>query len=160
MKIRSAVGLLSMVVAAPVFAGGMSAAAYVKTAGTSDLFERQSAQFVLQTTTDPKIRDFASMMLSAHTKSTADVKTAAKQAKVRVTPPVLMPAQSQMIVQLRAATGTARDAIYIAQQKTAHSQALAVQQAYATGGTATPLKAAAAKIVPVVKMHIAMLEAM
>lgn len=155
-----AVGLLSLCIAAPTLAQVMPASKYVDTAGASDLFERQSAQTVLETTTNPKVRDFAAMMLTAHAKSTASVKAAAVNAKVRVAPPMLMPAQSEMIAQLRAETGTARDAIYIAQQKTAHGEALAVQEAYANGGKALPLKLAAAKIVPVVKMHIAILKTM
>ena len=159
-KTISTIGLLSLCIATPALAQVMPAAEYVKTAGASDLFERQSAQVVLKTTTNPKVRKFASMMLTAHAKSTADVKAAAMKAKVPVAPPMLMPAQSEMIAQLRAETGMARDATYIAQQKTAHHQALAVQQDYASDGKAVPLKLAAAKIVPVVKMHITMLKTM
>lgn len=155
-----AIGLLSLCLAAPASAQVMPAAEYVKTAGACDLFERQSAQIVLETTTNPKVRNFASMMLTAHTKSNADVNAAAKKAKVPVAPPVLMPAQSDMIAQLRAETGMARDTTYVAQQKTAHGEALAFQQVYARDGKAVPLKLAAAKIVPVVKMHITMLKTM
>jgi putative membrane protein len=76
---------------------------------------------------------------------------------VKAAPPMLMPAQAEMIAQLKAETGPARDAAYIAQQRAAHGQALAVQQAYAADGTAPALKAAAGKIVPVVQEHIMML---
>lgn len=152
--------LTAATVAAPAMAQVMPAAEYVKTAGASDLFERQSAQVVLETTADPRLKSFATMMVSAHTQSTADVKAAAMRAKVPVAPPMLTPVQSEMIAQLRGETGPARDALYIAQQKAAHGQALAVQQAYAMGGTAVPLKAAAAKIVPVVQQHIMVLKTM
>jgi putative membrane protein len=67
---------------------------------------------------------------------------------------MLMPTQTELIAQLRAEQGPARDARYIAQQKAAHGQALSVQQAYAADGTALPLKEAAAKIVPVVEHHV------
>lgn len=160
MKKIFAAGALALLAATPAFADVMPAAKYVKAAGASDLFERQSAQIVLETTTDPKVRDFATMMLTAHTESTAEVKAAAKRGRVPVAPPALMPPQAEMIAQLRDETGPARDATYIAQQKAAHGQALAVQQAYAMDGKVQPLKMAAAKIVPVVKMHIAMLKAM
>jgi putative membrane protein len=148
------------IAAAPAFAQAMTPADYVMTAGASDLYERQSAQAVLETTTDPKVKSFATMMLDAHAKSTADVKAAAALSKVKTPPPMLMPAQTEMMAQLRAETGTARDATYIAQQRAAHGQALNVQQAYASGGTAPALKAAAAKIVPVVEHHIMLLKAM
>ena len=132
----------------------------MKTAGASDLYERQSSQVVLETTKNPKVASFAKMMLSAHAKSTADVKAAAAKSKVKAAPPMLTPAQAEMIAQLRAENGAARDATYVAQQKAAHGQALAVQKAYATEGKAVPLKMAAAKIVPVVQHHIALLKTM
>lgn len=135
----------------------MTPADYVATAGASDLYERQSSQTVLETTSDPKVRSFATMMLSAHMQSTAEVKAAAMRSGVEAAPPMLTPAQMEMIAQLRAETGSARDGAYIAQQKAAHGQALAVQQAYASEGTAPALKMAAGKIVPVVKHHIMML---
>jgi putative membrane protein len=148
---------IALLAAVPAMAQVMTPADYVKTAGASDLYERQSAQIVLQTTTNADVRAFADMMLSAHAQSTADVKAAAMKSKVAVTPPMLMPLQAEMIAQLTDETGAARDAAYIAQQKAAHNQALNVQKAYAMEGTAPALKAAAGKIVPVVQSHIAML---
>ena len=95
------------------------------------------------------------MMLEQHAKSTADAKAAAAAA-----PPKLTPPQAEMIAQLRAEPGKARDAAYIAQQRAAHGQALAVQQAYAMVGTAPALKLVTGKIVPVVEHHIMMLKTM
>ena len=150
----------AMLVAAPAAAQVMAPAEYVKTAGASDLYERQSSELVLQTTTDPRIREYAQMMIADHTKSTADVKAAALRSKVRPAPPMLMPLQTELVAQLRAEQGPARDRLYVAQQKASHNQALAVQQAYAAEGTAVPLRAAAATIVPVVQHHVEMLKAM
>lgn len=147
----------ALAIAAPAAAKVMAPADYVKTAGASDLFERQSSQTVLETTANPKVRSFAQMMVMQHQKSTDEVKAAAARSKVPAAPPMLTPAQAEMIAQLRAETGPARDAAYIAQQKASHGQALTLQQAYAASGTAPALRATAAKIVPVVKQHIAML---
>lgn len=147
----------ALLMAAPAAAQVMTPAEYVAAAGASDLYERQSAQIVLETSTNADVRSFASMMLSAHARSTAEVKAAAMKSRVAARPPMLTPLQMEMIAQLRAETGPARDAAYIAQQKAAHGQALAVQQAYASGGTAPALKMTAAKIALVVKSHIAML---
>lgn len=160
MKKTLLIAAATLDLASPSFAQVMSPDKYVMTAGASDLFERQSSQLVLESSKDPKVRNFATMMIGAHSKSTAMVKTAAMKAHVKASPPMLMPAQQEMIAQLRAENGAARDAAYVAQQKAAHNQALSVQQAYAMDGTAAPLKAAAAGIVPVVKQHIAMLKGM
>lgn len=149
----SAATLLAM----PALAQVMTPSEYVMTAGASDFFERQSAQTVLETTTNPAVKSFATMMLSAHSQSTAEIKAAAMKSKVKVAPPVLMPAQVEMIAELKAESGAARDAAYIAQQKAAHGQALSVQKAYAADGTAPALRMAAGKIVPVVQEHIMML---
>ena len=143
--------------AAPAFAQVMTPAEYVKTAGASDLYERQSSEIVLQTTANPQVRQFAQMMIAHHTKSTADVKAAAMRSRVAAPPPMLMPTQVELIAELRAEQGPARDAAYVAQQRQSHGQALAVQQAYAAEGTAPALRNAAAGIVPVVQSHIAML---
>lgn len=140
--------------ATPALAQVMSPADYAKTAGASDLYERQSSELVLASSTDPKVRAFATMMIAQHGQSTSEVKAAAAKARVKLAPPALTPLQSELIAQLQAETGPARDARYIAQQKAAHGQALSVQKAYAAGGTALPLRNAAAKIVPVVEHHI------
>ena len=146
--------------AAPAMAQVMTPAEYVATAGASDLYERTSSQTVLETTQDPKVRAFAQMMITEHAKSTADVKTAAARSRVPAAPPKLTPLQTELVTQLRAEQGPARDAAYVAQQKASHGQALNVQKAYAMEGTAPALKAAAAGIVPVVEKHIELLKTM
>ncbi len=149
-----------LVVAAPAAAQVMTPAAYVATAGASDLYEQTASRIVLETTGDPKVRAFAQMMVGDHAKSTAAVKAAAAKSGVRAAPPKLTPLQTELVAQLRGEAGPARDAAYVAQQKVAHGQALTVQKAYAMDGTAPALKAAAAGIVPVVEHHVAMLKTM
>jgi putative membrane protein len=146
--------------AVPALAQVMTPSEYVATAGASDLYERTSSQIVLETTQDPKVTEFARMMLDAHAKSTQDVKAAAARSRVRAAPPQLTPTQMEMVAELRSEGPGTRDGAYIAQQKTAHGQALAVQQAYAREGTAPALRAAAGTIVPVVEHHIMMLKSM
>ena len=150
----------ALLAAAPAAAQVMKPSEYVMTAGASDLYERQSSALVLQSTTDPRIRAYAQEMIADHARSTADVKAAAARARIAAPPPALMPLQAELIAELRAETGSNRDALYVAQQRASHNQALFVQQAYAAEGTAAPLRAAAGKIVPVVQHHVEMLKAM
>jgi len=137
-----------------------TAPAYVAKAGASDLYERTSSQLVLQSTNNAKIRQFATMMIRDHTKSTADVKRAATAARLRVPPPALEPPQAQMVAELRRATGPARDRLYVQQQRMAHRQALALHSGYAQGGDVASLKTVAAATAPVVQHHIEMLQGM
>lgn len=153
---------LSVLAAAPALAQAPAPApaTYVAKAGASDLYERTSSQLVLQSTRDAKIRDFATMMVRDHTKSTADVKRAATAARVRVPAAKREPAQARMVAELRRATGAQRDRLYVTQQRTAHQQALALHDGYARNGTAAPLKTVAAATAPVVQHHIEMLQGM
>ena len=152
--------LVTCLAASPAAAQVMTPAEFVATAGASDLYETQSSRMVLESTQDPKVRSYAQMMIDDHAKSTAQVKAAAARSRVRAAPPKLSPLQAELIAELRAETGPARDMAYVAQQRASHNQALAVHQAYAAGGTAPALKAAAAGIVPVVQHHGEMLKAM
>lgn len=144
---------------AALAAQAMPASAYLMKAGASDLFERQSAK-VMTTSHDAKVRGFAAMMTKDHTASTADVKRAAMRSGLHPAPPKLTAQQSRDLAALGAARGTARDRLYVDQQKAAHREALTVQQGYADRGSVPALKAAAGKIVPVVQHHIDMLNAM
>jgi putative membrane protein len=156
----STAAFAAAMLATPALAQVMTPTDYVATAGASDLYEITSSRIVLETSQNPKLRDFAQMMIDHHTKSTAMVKAAAARSKVRAAPPMLNPLQQELVTELRGESGMARDAAYVAQQKASHGQALDVQKAYAAEGTAPALKSAAAGIVPVVEQHIAMLKTM
>lgn len=138
----------------------MSPTQYVKKAGAGDLYEKQSSQLMLGSTKNAKIRQFAQHMITDHTKTTNEVKQAAMKAGLHPAPPMLDAQQSRMMAQLRAAKGTARDRLYVQQQKMAHQQALQLHQTYAQDGTSQPLKMAASQVAPVVQSHIDMLHSM
>lgn len=154
----------AVLIALPAYAlsaqAPVPASTYVMKAGASDLYEKTSSQLVLATTTNPKLKSFAQMMVTDHTKSTADVKAAATAAHVKVAPPKLDAVGAKNVAALRAAKGTARDRLYVTQQKAAHEKALALQQGYAANGTVPGLKTVAAGIVPVVQTHITELQSM
>lgn len=157
MMTKMPVIIAALFVALPVAAHAETPSAYVAAAGASDLFEQTSSKLVLQTTRDAKVRSFATMMVQDHSKSTGMVKAAAAKSGIKAAPPQLTADQQAKIASLTKATGTARDQLYWQQQKAAHSMALQLHQTYASTGTAAPLKATAAQIVPVVKHHIDML---
>lgn len=150
-----AFALAATALASPALADPMSPGEYVITSAASDLYERTSSQVVLETSQDARVRQFAQMMLTHHAQSTADVAAAARQSSITPPPPQLTPLQAELVAQLRAERGPARDLAYVAQQKQSHNAALNVQKAYAAEGTAPALRGAAQKIVPVVEMHIA-----
>lgn len=135
-------------------------ATFVKMAGASDQYEIQSSKLLLQTTRNAKLRDFATQMVTDHTKSTADVTAAAKADGLTPMPPMPDADGLKMLAALRATKGTARDTLYVQQQKIAHQKALKLHTDFSQTGTAPNLKTAAAAIVPVVQMHYDMVNAM
>ena len=141
----------------PSMMASMSPSDYVMQAGASDMFEMTSSRLVLASTKDPKVRQFAQMMIKDHTTSTKQVMAAAMKDKVKTAPPKLNSMQADMVAQLRAAKGADRDSLYMQQQAQSHQMALQLQQSYAANGTAPNLKMTAGMIVPVVQNHIAML---
>lgn len=131
-----------------------SGAEYVAMAGAGDLYETQSSRAVLETTENAELRRFAEMMVDNHAQTTTAVTTAAREAGLAPAPPALDAPKTEMMRELQAAEGSARDAVYVRQQVTAHEQALALHQTYASNGDQPALKAAAASAVPIVERHL------
>ena len=162
MIIRTLVGtfalagaLATSAAAAPAVSGKQ----FVAKAGASDLFERKEGT-LMSSSSNTNVASFAKQMVTDHTKSTAMVKAAAKADGIMAAPPMLDAKQKSDLAALTASKGSARDTLYITQQKLAHTDALNLMQTYASSGTATHLKDAAGQITPVVQSHIDMLNKM
>jgi len=133
---------------------------FVDKAAQSDSFEIQSAKIAQDKATSQQIKDFAAKMITDHSQSTADLKTAASKVD-GVTPDPTLPAEMQnQLDQLKAASGDAFDKLYITQQKDAHQKAIDLLRSYADNGSAEPLKQFATNTAKVVQTHIEMLNKM
>ncbi len=130
-----------------------SSADYVRMAAASDLYEIQSSQIVMQTTQNSELRAFAEMMIEHHTMTTQTLTRAAQAAGMTPTAPALDAPKAEMIRQLQAAQGQARDMLYIQQQVGAHEEALTLHTRYANNGDVAQLKTAAGAAVPIVARH-------
>jgi putative membrane protein len=133
---------------------------YVAKAGAGDLYEIQSSQLAATRASSDRVKSFAAMMIEQHTMTTREVTAAARAAGLAPPPPALEPHQTQMIRQLRDASGAAFDRAYLTQQRNAHAMALKLHQTYADKGDTPQLKAVAAKAVPIVQRHIEALQGM
>ena len=130
------------------------AATYLAKAGAGDLFEIESSRAIADKTNNAGIKAFAQMMITDHTKSTAELKAAAREAGVTAPAPMLDPAQQQTLDEIKTATGSAADSAYLSAQRAGHSDALALHSGYAVGGDTEQFKKAANEIAPVVQHHI------
>lgn len=129
-------------------------AGYVAMAGSSDLYEIQSSQMAMQKAQRADVRELAQMLIQDHTQTTAQVMAAARASGMNPPPPALLPPQAAMLADLQRADAAGFDQIYLSQQATAHSMALALHQNYAARGDTPALKTVAASAVPIIQMHI------
>jgi putative membrane protein len=153
-------GEAAMVAEAAMDQPAPAAMEFVRMAGASDLYEIQSSQLVMQTTQNDEVRDFAQMMIDHHTMTTQTVMRAAQAAGMTPPPPALDQRKSDMIRQLQAAQGMARDNLYIQQQVMAHQEALTLHTSYSRNGDTAELKTAAGTAVPIVARHYNQIMAM
>jgi putative membrane protein len=133
---------------------------FLAKAGATDKFEVAAGKLAETHGGSAAVKHFGRKMVADHTKSTHMVEHAAMTSDVHAPAPALTDDQKAMIADLQGKRGKAFDTAYIADQKTAHQQALSLMQDYAQNGDDPKLKAAAAKIVPVVQEHIDMLNKM
>jgi putative membrane protein len=127
---------------------------YVRRAGAADMYEIQSSEIALRRTRRPEVREMAQMLIRDHRRTSAEVMQAARQDNVPMPPPVLEPAQRNMIRQLERAGPGAFDRLYVSQQVTAHSQALALHRSYARSGDERSLRRVANSAVPIIQGHL------
>ena len=136
--------------AAPTDAAGFATAV-----AASDMFEIESGRLAQNKGTSADVKTFGSQLVADHTKSTADLKTAAAKASPAVTvTPALDAEKRGMIEQLQAASGADFDRLFMQLQGTAHQKTLATLQAYASGGDQQPLKEFARTASTVVEQHM------
>ena len=137
---------------------------FVATIAASDMFEIASGKLAQSMATKEECKNFGTMLVADHGKSTADLKTAAAAATPPVTLPTGLPAELQAkldaLKAAKAAKGAEFDKLFIEQQKDGHKKALEALKSYASGGDVASLKAFATKGAPVVQAHLDEINAM
>ncbi len=114
--------------------GGERAEHFVTAAAQSDEFERRAGHMAERLAVSPRVREFGSMMVQAHTKTTQDLQAAIRRTGHSVPPPpALTGAQQRMLEQLRTSGGNF-DFVYLQQQVQAHQEALGLMQDFVREG--------------------------
>jgi len=140
----------------PLFAPG-----FLAQATSANTFEIQSAQLALQASQNPSVRNFANVLITDHTMMGQQMAAAATAAHLPPPAPTMLPAQQQMLDQLRATgTGYSFDQAFQQDQIQAHQQGIALMQNYAASGDRPPLRAVASEAIPVMQRHLAMAQAL
>jgi len=129
---------------------------YVMAAGMSDLYEINSSQIAMQKSQNPKIRQFANMLIKDHTKTTAATMKAAQKAGLNPPPPMLDAGATASIAELQNAPAADFDRLYIGQQIPAHRAAFGLHSHYANAGDNSALRSSARKAIAPVAHHLDM----
>jgi putative membrane protein len=119
----------------------------------SDMFEIESGKLAQDKAASADLKSFGQKLVTDHSKSTADLKSAAATASVTVAP-ALDGEKQAMLDQLKAASGADFDRLFIDQQTTAHQKALDLLNNYSVSGDNQALKDFASKATPVVQAHL------
>ncbi len=132
-RVQSA-SLTPAVIASPVM---ISAAAYVATASSIDLFEMQSAELALQRAQDPANRAFAQRVLSAHQGTSAQLSYAGR--RLNLLPTASLNAEHQAMLSALSATSDF-DNTYRAQQRIVVEEGVKLHGGFARSGVSPTLR--------------------
>ncbi len=131
---------------------------FVAKAAASDMFEIESSKLALKMSKNADIKDFAKMMIDAHTKSTAALKAAIMASGQAITPPAALPDDLQKkLDDLKASKDFDKD--YVSAQVDGHQAALDLMQGYANNGDVPQIKDFATNTAPVVQDHLTKIKA-
>jgi putative membrane protein len=138
-------------------AGPMTAQGFANAAAASDRFEIESSKLAAGSAKSAAVKSFAAKMISAHTASTAKLKSTASAMNPPVTPDdTLTTDQQSTLDSLKGKTGADFDTAYAAAQVGAHQKALDALKNYSASGDNPTLKTFADGLIPTVTAHLNM----
>lgn len=138
----------------PVASRIPSAASYVATAGSIDLYVSRATDLVLQRSSDPALRALARELGAEHRGLAAQLSFAGR--RVNALPsPRMFPREEQRYALL--STQRPLDETFLRQMVVTHEQALALHGVYAVRGTSPTLRAVAVNGARVERAHLAAL---
>lgn len=138
-------------------ASPLTSQGFANAVAASDRFEIESSKLAATSAQSAAVKSFAAKMITAHTTSTAKLKSALATVSPAVTPDdTLSSDQRQKLDNLKGLNGPAFDSAYGSAQVDAHRAALDALNGYAASGDNATLKALAKSMVPTVTAHLNM----
>ncbi len=132
---------------------------FVMKAAQSDMTEIKTSQLALQRSQNPKVRQFAQMMIDQHTQSSNKLKPIAAQKGVTL-PTSLGKANTALLTQLTKQSGTQFDQAYMKGQVQSHQKTEALYQRELQQGQDSDVKSFATQVLPIVQEHLRMADSM
>jgi putative membrane protein len=132
---------------------------FVEKVALSDMYEVEASKIALERSQVQAVKDYAQMMVDAHTATTAELKPLAAAASV-APPTALDNDHMNKLEDLRKASVEDFDDKYIDQQTDAHENALNLLKDFASNGKDAGLQAFATKTAPAVDAHLQQVKAL
>jgi putative membrane protein len=129
---------------------------FVAKAAASGMAEVEAGQLAVQSG-GPKVKPIGERMVADHTRANNELIGIAKSQEIAV-PTSVDPTDAAQLAELRRAQGQAFDNAYLTTQLTDHQTAIALFQQEADQGSDPALKNFAAKTLPILKMHLQMVQ--
>jgi len=133
-----------------------SAQEFVNKAANGGKFEVDSSKVAQGKLTDKSVQDFAQKMIDDHGAANAKLESIAAEQKLQV--PSELDAQHKAELDKLQQAKAPVDQPYVALQRSAHSDAVALFEAYAKDGDNATLKSFAQETLPTLKMHKDMIQ--
>jgi putative membrane protein len=137
-----------------------STADFVKEAAISDLFEIETSKLAALRATDEATKNFANQMVTAHTKTSTQLKEAVSSDPKTPIPDTLDSSHLSKLEKLAGLNGEDFTKRYHDDQVTAHKNAVNLFERYAKGGDSASLKSWAAKTLPDLQHHLEMAQSL
>ena len=132
-----------------------TAQGFVNAAAASDKFEIEGSKLAAANAQSSAVKSFARQMISAHTQSTAKLKSTISGITPSIAPDdTLTPDQQSTLTSLQGKKGADFDSAYAAAQVDAHQKTLDALNGYAAGGDNPKLQDFAKQMIPIVTGHL------
>jgi putative membrane protein len=132
---------------------------FMTKAASGGMLEVQLGQQVAKKATLPEVKQFAQQMVTDHTKANNELKALATQKNITL-PTTLGEDQQKMYDEVLAEKGTALDKKYVSAMLDDHKEDIQQYQGAVTKAGDADIKTFAQKSLPVLQMHLGMLEKM
>jgi putative membrane protein len=134
---------------------GQTTEGYVNAAAIGDMYEIEAGKMAQQKGSKAEVKALGAMLVKDHTAMSNEMKAALPGSGANATPPTTLDERRQgMIDNLKTPTGADFDTAFLAQQATAHEEALTLHRGYSENGDNAALKALAGKATPKIQAHL------
>jgi putative membrane protein len=128
---------------------------FMTTAASSNQLEIQLSKIALQKAKNPKVKEFAQMIVEHHTEASRELKTIAMQAGTPLTD-AMIPQHQEVLSDLKNYTGSGFDEKYMDLMEDAHKDDIAMYESKTMNAENASLKSYASRLLPTLKEHYRM----